>query len=80
MKDIIGKCHHVIVFPTQVDVTLPKLTEQRYNATERLQAGMNQGGVARYMGEGGGGGCRAAINRLWVRYNTTYQGQVDRAR
>ena len=34
MKDIIGKCHHVIVFPTQVDVILPKLTEQRHNASD----------------------------------------------
>ena len=55
---------------TEVNVTMPKRTaEQRHNANGHLQAGDNQGGVARHMGGGGGG--RATINRLWVRYDHT---------
>ena len=45
---------------------MPKPTEdQRNNAIGRLQAGSNQGHLARHTGT-----CRATSNRLWVRYNT----------
>ena len=58
-EDSIGKYHHVR-FPPEVDLTSPKLTEeQRHNATGRLQAGANQGDVARHMEV-------CTINRLWL--------------
>ena len=38
--------------------------EQRHNSIGRLQAGANEGDVARHMGV-----CRATTNRLWGCYN-----------
>ena len=51
-------------FFTEVDVTMPKVTEKR--TIVRLQTGENQADVARHMWVS-----RATVNRLWVRYANT---------
>ena len=66
--------YYHIRISTEVNVTMSKFTEQRQNATERLEAWANQDDVARYMGV-----CRAVINRLWMRYNNTGN-SLDRPR
>ena len=52
-----SSCHSC--FFTEVDVKMPKRTEQRHNAIGRLQTGATKGGVAQHMGV-----CKTIINRL----------------
>ena len=64
----IGKCYYVIVVFTDVDVKMPKRTEQRHNA---IQTGANQGGVAQHMGV-----CKTIINRIYSLKNKSGYGRT----